>query len=243
MTPHPPRRRLLFTLAGLAAGTALLLGGCAAPVQGGGGGEGGLYYPPAGAWAHKSPAEMGIDPARLGEAIAYAQAHETERAKDFSDQRQTFGEPLGSLPSKRAATNGLVIYKGYVVAEFGDTHFVDPTYSVAKSMLSTVAGIAVRDGRIADLNQPVGRTVTDGGYASPHNAAITWKNHLQQETEWEGSLWGKNADFIGHEAFGAGERSRRQALTSNTTTPASTVFRCRCCASSTSRCRTCSRTR
>jgi CubicO group peptidase (beta-lactamase class C family) len=167
------------------------------------------YFPPAGAWAHKSPASLGMDPAKLAEAVAYASSHETERAKDFSDQQQTFGQPLGSLPTKRAATNGVVIYKGYVVAEFGDTHFVDPTYSVAKSMLSTVAGVALRDGKIADLNQPVGQSVQDGGYASPHNAAITWKQHLQQESEWEGSMWGKNADFVGREAFGAGERKPR----------------------------------
>jgi CubicO group peptidase (beta-lactamase class C family) len=167
------------------------------------------YFPPAGSWAHKSPASLGMDPAKLREAIAYASSHETERAKDFSDQQQTFGQPLGSLPTRRAATNGVVIYKGYVVAEFGDTNFVDPTYSVAKSMLSTVTGIAVRDGKIADLNQPVGQTVQDGGYASPHNAAITWKHHLQQESEWEGSMWGKNADFVGIDAFGAGERKPR----------------------------------
>jgi CubicO group peptidase (beta-lactamase class C family) len=168
------------------------------------------YFPPAGDWAHKSPAALGMDPARLAEAVAYASAHETERAKDFSDQQQTFGQPLGSLPTKRAATNGVVIYKGYVVAEFGDTQFVDPTYSVAKSMLSTVTGVALREGRITDLNQPVGSSVQDGGYASAHNAAITWKHHLQQESEWEGSMWGKNADFVGHEAFGAGERKPRQ---------------------------------
>jgi len=168
------------------------------------------YFPPAGSWEHKNPAALGLDPAKLAEAIAYASSHETERAKDFSDQQQTFGQPLGSLPTKRAATNGVVIYKGYVVAEFGDTHFVDPTYSVAKSMLSTVAGVAVRDGKIPDLNQPVVQLVQDGGYASPHNAAITWKHHLQQESEWEGSMWGKNADFIGREAFGAGERKPRQ---------------------------------
>jgi CubicO group peptidase (beta-lactamase class C family) len=167
------------------------------------------YFPPAGAWAHKTPAALGIDKNRLKEAIAYASSHETEREKDFSDQRKTFGEPLGSLPTRRAATNGVVIYKGYVVAEFGDTHFVDPTYSVAKSMLSTVAGVAVREGKIADVNQPVGQLVQDGGYASPQNAAITWKHHLQQESEWEGSMWGKNADFVGHEAFGAGERKPR----------------------------------
>jgi CubicO group peptidase (beta-lactamase class C family) len=167
------------------------------------------YFPPADAWTHKSPAALGMDPAKLAEAVAYASSHETERAKDFSDQQQTFGQPLGSLPTKRAATNGVVIYKGYVVAEFGDTSFVDPTYSVAKSMLSTVAGIALRDGKITDLNQPVGQSVQDGGYASPHNAAITWKHHLQQESEWEGSMWGKNADFVGREAFGAGERKPR----------------------------------
>jgi CubicO group peptidase (beta-lactamase class C family) len=167
------------------------------------------YFPPAQAWAHKSPAELGMDPAKLADAIAFAQSHETARAKDFSDQQATFGTPLGSLPTRRAATNGVVIYKGYVVAEFGDTNFVDPTYSVAKSMLSTVAGIAVRDGRIADLDEPVARRVNDGGYASVHNAPITWKHHLQQESEWEGSLWGKDANFIGHEAFGAGERKPR----------------------------------
>lgn len=171
---------------------------------------GAAYFPAARNWVRKTPAEMGMDPAKLAEAIAFAQSHETERARDFSDQQQTFGTPLGSLPTRRAATNGVVIYKGYVVAEFGDTNFVDPTYSVAKSMLSTVAGIAVRDGRIGNLDEPVARLVNDGGYASPHNAPITWKNHLQQESEWEGTLWGKNANFIGHEAFGAGERKPRE---------------------------------
>ena len=49
----------------------------------------------------------------------------------------------------------------------------------------------------------------DGGYDSPHNAAITWKHHLQQESEWEGAMWGKQHDFVGAAAFGAGERKPR----------------------------------
>lgn len=166
------------------------------------------YFPPAGEWARKAPAELGIDPKALAAAVQFAQSNETRRALDFSDQQATFGTRLGSMPTERANTNGLVIYKGYVVAEFGDTRFVDPTYSVAKSMLATVAGVAVRDGRIA-LDEPVAKRVDDGGYASPRNARVTWKQHLQQETEWEGSLWGKNADFVGKEAFGAGERKPR----------------------------------
>lgn len=189
--------------AALALGIALLLpaGGAVAARP--------AYFPPSGEWARKQPAELGMDAAALAAAVQYAQSHETERAVDFSDQEATFGTRLGSMPTRRARTNGVVIYKGYVVAEFGDTNFVDPTYSVAKSMLATVAGVAVRDGRIAKLDEPVGQRVKDGGYASPRNAQVTWKQHLQQETEWEGSLFGKNADFIGKAEFGAGERKPR----------------------------------
>jgi CubicO group peptidase (beta-lactamase class C family) len=168
------------------------------------------YYPPAGEWAKKPAAELGMDPAKLAEAVKFAQSRESERAMDFSDQERIFGSLLGSVPTIRAKTNGVVVYKGYVVAEFGDTTWADPTYSVAKSMLSTVAAIAVRDGKLADLDAPVGALVKDGGYDSPRNAQVTWKMHLQQETEWEGNMWGKQDDFVGTEAFGEGERKPRE---------------------------------
>ncbi|HET7697194.1 MAG TPA: serine hydrolase [Vicinamibacterales bacterium] len=167
------------------------------------------YFPPAGTWAGKTPAELGLDPARLTEAIAYATSHETNRPVDLSDQEKIFGSLLGSMPTRRAATNGVIIYKGFVAAEFGDTTWVDPTYSVAKSMLSSVAAIAVRDGRIASLDAPVGASIKDGGYDSPQNAPITWKMHLHQESEWEGSMWGKAHDFVGAAAFGDGQRKPR----------------------------------
>ena len=171
--------------------------------------QSGHYFPPAGTWAKKDPAELGLDAAKLAEAVAFAQSRETTRAIDFSDQERTFGSLLGSMPTRRAKTNGLIIYKGYVVAEFGDTTWVDPTYSAAKSMIATVAAIAVRDGKIARLDEPVLTLVKDGGYDSPQNAPITWKMHLQQETEWQGNMWGKQDDFVGAEAFGGGERKPR----------------------------------
>ena len=43
------------------------------------------YFPPAGAWAKKTPAELGMDAAKLAEAVAFAQSHESTRAMDFSD--------------------------------------------------------------------------------------------------------------------------------------------------------------
>src|SRR5262249_52982923 len=146
------------------------------------------YYPPPGSWAKKAPAEVGMDAGKLDEAITFARAHESGRQMDFSDQERIFGSLPGSIPTRRAHTNGLVVYKGYVVAEFGDTTWVDPTYSVAKSMLSTVAAIATRDGSIRSLDEAVGATVSDGGYESPRNSVVTWKMHLQQESELEGSM-------------------------------------------------------
>jgi CubicO group peptidase (beta-lactamase class C family) len=167
------------------------------------------YFPPAGTWQHKSPAAVGLDSVKLQQAVDYALANGSKWDFD-KDQVRTFGTPLGPLPKSRAATNGIILRHGYIVAQFGDVKAADPVYSVAKSFLSTVAGVAVARGLIKNVNDPVAKYIHDGGYDSPHNSKITWKNHLQQESEWEGVMWGKNADFVGHEQFGAGERKPRE---------------------------------
>ncbi len=168
------------------------------------------YFPPAGSWARKRPTEVGMDAAKLEAAVQFAQAHETNWPRDFSMQERIFGALLGPIPKSRAGTNGLIIRHGYVVAEFGDTNDVAPTYSAAKSMLSTVVGVAVRDGFITNLDEPVEVKVKDGGYESRQNSRITWRNHLQQESEWEGEIWGKKHDFVGAVAFGEGKRKPRE---------------------------------
>lgn len=167
------------------------------------------YFPPKGQWQRKAPAEAGLDPAKLADAVAFAQA--SGSTWDFDkDQVRTFGRPLGPVPKSRAATNGIIVRHGYIVAEFGDTRANDPMYSCAKSFLSTVCGLAVSRSLIKDVNDPVAKYIRDGGYDSPHNARITWKHHLQQESEWEGALFGKNANFVGVEEFGNGRRQPRE---------------------------------
>lgn len=169
----------------------------------------GTYYPPSGNWQRKAPAEVGMDPVKLQEAVDFALAH--PNPWDFDrDQIRTFGAVVGSLPAKRAATNGVILRHGYIVATFGDTKTNDPVYSVAKSFLSTAGSLAVERGLIKDINDPVNKYIHDGGYDSAHNAKITWKNHFQQESEWEGTMWGKNADFVGVEQFGNGKREPRE---------------------------------
>ncbi len=166
------------------------------------------YYPPAGQWQTRSASAVGMDSVKLKEAVDFALANDA--TWDFErDQVRTFGTPLGPLPKTRAATNGIILRHGYIVAQFGDTKTNDPVYSVAKSFLSTVAAVTVERGLIKNVNDPVAKYIRDGGYDSPHNALITWKHHLQQTSEWEGTLWGKNADFVGAEQFGAGQRQPR----------------------------------
>ncbi|MBI3208180.1 MAG: serine hydrolase [Candidatus Solibacter usitatus] len=151
---------------------------------------------------------MGFDPKKLQAALAFAMNNES--TWNFArDQERTFGKPLGPLPESRAATNVMVIRDGYLVAEFGDTLRPDPVYSVAKSFVSTMAGLAFDRKMIKDLHEFVGKSMRDGGYDSPQNSGITWHHHLQQTSEWEGEMWGKKHDFVGHDAFGAGERKQR----------------------------------
>jgi CubicO group peptidase (beta-lactamase class C family) len=160
------------------------------------------YYPARDQWERRTPAELGMDAGLLDGAIAWAKTQVTAVPKDLSDQVRMFGRVLGPMPAERGDINGIVIRKGYIVAEFGDTQRVDPTYSVAKSYLSTLLGLAIDRGRIRKITDPVAEYIKDGGYDSPHNAKITWEHHARQTSEWEGSLFGKPHTFLGKEEFG-----------------------------------------
>jgi CubicO group peptidase (beta-lactamase class C family) len=168
------------------------------------------YFPPPGAWDHHKPSQEGMDDAKLSAAVAWAQTQETDWPKDFSRQEETFGRPLGPVPTTRAATNGVIVRHGYIVAEFGDTAAVDPTYSCAKSYLSTILGLAIDRGLIGKVADPVRDLVHDGGYDSPHNAKITWQHHATQTSEWDGELFGKSHAFIGAAEFGKEARPPRE---------------------------------
>ncbi len=134
----------------------------------------------------------------LDEAIGYALSHETPWPRDLRAHLESgFFEPppdnevLGPI-RPRGGPNGMVLLRGEEVARWGDPRQVDFTFSVAKSYLSLLAGIAMADGLIGELDEPVRLTVRDGGFEGAHNGAITWRHLLQQTSEWEGSLFGKS---------------------------------------------------
>jgi CubicO group peptidase (beta-lactamase class C family) len=135
----------------------------------------------------------------LAEAVAFAAAHETPWPRDLRAHLEAghFEPPpdntiIGPV-APRGGPNGVVLRHGRLVARWGDTRQVDMTFSVAKSYLALLAGLAVADGLIpANLDARVAESVDDGGFEGPHNGAITWRHLLQNTSEWEGTLFGKS---------------------------------------------------
>jgi len=154
------------------------------------------YYPPAGEWQTRRAAEVGMDSALVDSAVRFAEAREIGWLRDMAEQvrRNTAAEPYPEVlgpTTDRGGPGGLIVRNGYIVAQWGDVRRVDMTFSVAKSYLATVAGLAFDRGLIRDVHEPVGRTVSDGGFDSPHNSRITWHHLFTQSSEWEGTLWDK----------------------------------------------------
>ena len=155
------------------------------------------YVPSRSDWAAVAPADAGIDPAKLDEAIAFHKANETAWPRDVLKHLETghfepppWNEIIGPT-RERTGPNGVVLRGGKIVAEWGDTARADMTFSVTKSYLALVSGLAVDDGLIPDIDRPVRELVKDGGFESDQNKSITWRHLLEQTSEWEGELFGK----------------------------------------------------
>jgi CubicO group peptidase (beta-lactamase class C family) len=152
------------------------------------------YVPPRGSWATREPAAAGFDAAKLAAAVELAKRSTVVEPQDLGRViREHYGarEPgyrvLGPTGT-RTGGSGLVIRGGYVVAQWGDVNRAEMTFSVAKSVLATVAGTAFADGRIASLDDRVAPYVPAPLFEG-EQAAITWRHLLEQSSDWRGVLW------------------------------------------------------
>jgi len=157
------------------------------------------YHPgPGDAWERRDPAHLGMDAGSLADAAAYATAHETSWPRDLraaveqnlATGEGEFGAIIGPM-RPRGGVNGVILRHGYIAHEWGDTSRVDMTFSASKSYVATSAGLALDRGAIRDIDDRVRDTVDDSGFDGPHNSQITWRQLLQQTSEWEGTLFGK----------------------------------------------------
>ena len=169
------------------------------------------YFPPRGEWEHRAPSALGLDSGALAAAIGFACEHESKAPRDQAlAQAGSFGkaEPFDDIvgPMKtRGEPTGVLIYKGYIVAEWGEPARVDMTHSVTKSFLSSVVGVAVDQGLIRSVRDTVADYVPPVEvfdpvsskqdliypFAGAHDRLLTWDVMLRQTSDWEGTLWGK----------------------------------------------------
>lgn len=92
--------------------------------------------------------------------------------------------------SPRGGPSGAVVRGKDVVGAWGDCARVDMAFSVTKSYIGLLAAVALDRGLIADLHDPVAAAVDDPAFASPRNRAVTWRQLLDQTSEWQGTLFG-----------------------------------------------------
>lgn len=154
-----------------------------------------IYFPPSqGKWEQKSPQAFNIDEAGLAKAVNFAKQNEYTGEKDLriailkAFEREPFHEILGPT-KKRGGPAGVILKKGYQIASWGDLKRVDMTFSVTKSYLSTVAGLAF-DRKLLSPHDLLIDYIWDHTYEGPHNSQIKWEHLLNQSSDWSGTLWG-----------------------------------------------------
>jgi len=176
--------------------------------------------PVAAGWETVAPAEAGFNPEKLKAATAFAEGAESPWPMSlyYPDGRYVgiveWNEtgPWSAIVGPvipRGKPAGVIVKGGRIAASWGNISRVDMTFSIAKSYLAVLAGLAVDDGLIR-LDDPVARTVDGPHFASPHNAKITWRHLLTQASEWEGVIFDKSDQVDHNRQIGAGADNSRK---------------------------------
>ena len=154
-----------------------------------------VYFPPANTyWEERSPSSLDLNGKALAKAVDFALENEYSGSRDLriailkGFAHEPYHKILGPT-KKRGGPAGMILKDGFVVSYWGDTKRVDMTFSVTKSYLSTVAGLAV-DQRLFLPSEKVANYVWDSTFDGEHNQKIKWKDLLNQSSDWSGNLWG-----------------------------------------------------
>src|SRR6202051_776961 len=90
----------------------------------------------------------------------------------------------------RGPVSGVITLDGRQLASWGEPDRADLTFSIAKTYLALLAGVAHDRGLLPDVDEPVGARISGIGFDKGRNAQVTWANLLQQTSEWEGECFG-----------------------------------------------------
>ena len=151
------------------------------------------YYPDS-TWQTKKPSEVKMNSALIDSAVSFAMLNETKteydlRIANYKAHEREPGYRIAGPMKERGKPAGMIVKNGYIIAQWGDVKRVDMTFSVTKSYLSTVAGLALDDRLIKNIDEKVIEYVWDGKFDGPHNSKITWRHLLTQSSDWSGCLF------------------------------------------------------
>jgi CubicO group peptidase (beta-lactamase class C family) len=133
---------------------------------------------------------------RIEDAVRFAVAHETAWSRTigpaFGIHHQDpapWNRLLGPVHA-RGPVSGTIVVDGRTLTSWGEPERADLTFSVAKTYLALLAGVAYDQGLLPDVHEPVGARAPGIGFDTGRNAQITWEHLLQQTSEWEGECFG-----------------------------------------------------
>ena len=128
----------------------------------------------------------------LLEAVNFSLSHEVKWSRDTQDPwgiHKDDPSPWDKLFGPvfpRGGVSGVISRKGSVLARWGESDRADMTFSVAKTYLSLICGVAYDQGLIKDIDQPISDMFSGIGFDRGPNRLVTWRHLLQQTSEWEG---------------------------------------------------------
>ncbi|MGH8246630.1 MAG: serine hydrolase domain-containing protein [Gammaproteobacteria bacterium] len=133
---------------------------------------------------------------KLEEAVQFAINHEVPWSREITDNWGIHHEDpppwnrlLGPVHA-RGPVSATIVLSGKTLISWGEPDRADLTFSVAKTYLALLAGVAFDRGLLPDVDEPVGARVRGIGFDKGRNAQVTWAHLLQQTSEWEGEVFG-----------------------------------------------------
>ena len=206
-------------------------------------------FPARGAWPKAEPAAVGLDKAKLADAIAFAVANQNRDTRDLAvaipnafRSEAPYNALIGPT-APRAESNGIIIRHGKVAAEWGDTARADMTFSVTKTFSRPSSGSRSTAERSRASQTASPAMCRKGSTSSPHLTTRRLRGSTCCGRRATGpGRYGANPTgptvrrAARHRTNGKSARCTSRARSSSTTTRGSTCSRSRRSTSSSNRC-------
>ncbi len=156
----------------------------------------------------------------LQDAIQFSIDHESTWDREITDNwgvhrndPAPWNRLLGPVHA-RGPVSGVIAVDGKTLTTWGEPQRADLTFSIAKTYLALLAGVAFDRGLMPDVKEAVHVRVPGIGFDDEHNRKVTWEQLLYQTSEWSGECFGMpdQADHYRAVTFAAAPAGKKGEL-------------------------------